>query len=70
MLVNNSARMSENPDDSPMAATWKRRAMRRVIRSTAMRLANSPAFAPPMPSLTAKMKSIAPSGASPVLPRW
>src|SRR3569833_4100992 len=40
-----------------------------VIFSTAMRLAYSPASAPPMPSLTAKAKSVSAVDAAPILRR-
>src|SRR5579862_1420903 len=65
---NNSPSTSPRPASIPAADCMKERGRRWVILSTAILLAYSPTCAPPIPSLTAKMKSAASVDASPVFP--
>src|SRR5882724_5662675 len=69
MAAKSSDRISLKPVVMPAAESRKLLGNRRVMRSTVIRLANSPDLAPPIPSLTAKTKSAPASEASPVFPR-
>ena len=67
--MKSSPSTSKCPASNPAAVCLNDCGKSRVIFSTAIRLANSPAFAPPIPSLTAKTKSAVASEASPIFPR-